>query len=400
MTKAEAGQQPLDRTALLAPPYSLDLPLRHVTVAESLAAAGYRTAFFGKWHVARHHERYLGWSPTHGPRQQGFEVAEEDFGSHPYAQQGMKDSPTEPLADGVFPVDSLTDRAVGFVQSQAKADEPFFLMVSHFYVHTPVKPRVDWLSREIREQFPDLPDARVRYAVFVRLLDHYVGELLGAIDAAGLQENTLVVFTSDNGGDPRFADHGPLRGHKWSLYEGGVRVPAIVRWPGHTPAGSVQPAATIGTDWLPTLLEIGQAEQPLDEPLDGVSIAALLRDPAARLPDDRSMLWHFPYYHPESGSSVERVRRQAGIGPLQVEQAGVDDGQVPFLEPHAALRTGTEKLLYFFESDRIERYTLAADGSIDETAGQSFDQAAARRRIFDALAEHNARLPTTRPLAE
>ena len=391
VTKSDPGRQPIDGTSLLAPPYALDPPERETTIAETLSAAGYRTAFFGKWHVERHHGRYLGWNPERGPTHHGFAVAEEDFGSHPY----NPGSGGWTLADGEYPGDGLTDRAVRFVremseiQTHAENAPPFFLMVSHFYVHTPVRPRVDWLLADIRRRFPDLPEPRVRYAAFVRMLDHYVGQLLDAIDAAGLRESTLVAFTSDNGGDPRFADHGPLRGHKWSLYEGGVRVPLVIRWPGVAPAGAVCDEPAIGTDLLPTFAEAADAETPT---VDGVSLLPLLRDPGAPQPS-RAMLWHFPYYHPESN-----VPRDAEGVPT-IESAGIDDGRAPFLEPHAALRFGDEKIVHLFQTGRTEGYRFAKGGAIDEMTPLDWSaeqEAAARERILNELRSRGARLPERR----
>ena len=253
VTKDAPGRQQRQAgQALATPPFTLNLPLSEITMAEHLGDASYETAFFGKWHLNAHHGGYLGWSPTHGPRQQGFQTAIADFGSHPYSyrneRQTCADRPGRALSqrlDG--------DRAVTYLQQDHKA--PFFLMVSHFYVHTPVQTPCQWLLEKYADKVPaDSPNRqrRIAYAAFVETLDHYAGELLAALDASGQAATTLVVFTSDNGGHPEFAANGPLRGSKWNLYEGGIRVPLLARWPGTIAAGSTCTTPVIGYDLLPT----------------------------------------------------------------------------------------------------------------------------------------------------
>ncbi|MEM6692175.1 MAG: sulfatase-like hydrolase/transferase, partial [Planctomycetota bacterium] len=142
VTKNKPGFQQLDvETPLRAPPITLNLALSETTIAETLASAGYATAFFGKWHLNTHHKRYLGWSPTHGPHKQGFQLATEDFGNHPYA---WRQKPAKPLTQpGSFPKDSLVNQACDYLKQPGK--KPHFAMVSHFYVHTPVKTPCAWL---------------------------------------------------------------------------------------------------------------------------------------------------------------------------------------------------------------------------------------------------------------
>ena len=373
VTKSDPGRQQIAGVPLRTPPFTLDLPLEETTIAERLA--GYRTAFFGKWHVSRHHQRYLGWSPTHGPRQQGFDVAVEDFGGHPYNSE-----PQLPPKRGAYPGDSLTDRAIESITT-ADGSQPFFLMVSHFYVHTPVKPNADWLVVRIRRDHPELPAAHVRYAAFVEILDHHVGRLLAAIDETTSGRETVVVITSDNGGDPRFTRHGSLRGHKWTLFEGGIRVPLLVRWPGVVAAGSVQEEAVIGTDLLPTFAAI--AGQPLTaEPSDGVSLVPLLKDAAATLPP-RPLVWHFPYYHPETNAGPE------------LDVVGTNDNRVPFVEPHSAVRLGDMKTLLFHRTGDVLRFGPDARdaGESQPVALTDAERATAREEVLRLLAERDARLP-------
>ncbi|MBN2291960.1 MAG: sulfatase [Pirellulales bacterium] len=346
VTKNEPGYQKLDSDVpLRAPPLTLNLPLAEETVAERLAALGYETAFFGKWHVSRHHKRrYLRWDPKFGPKKQGFQVAAEDFGDHPYAWGKTKPSDAP---DGIVPRDSMFQRLIDFIREPHQ--RPFFLMASSFYVHTPVKNRCRWLVDKYAKKIPaDAPnrDLRLEYAAFLETLDHHVGTILDAIDQSGLRDNTLVLFMSDNGGHPMYCANAPLRGSKWNLYEGGIRVPFMARWPGVIAPGSKSDTPIIGYDILPTFVEIagGRADG-----VDGVSFAPLFKNPTWR--PQRSLIWHFPYYHPEKNFSKA------------IDAIGVDDFAVSKTRPQSALRRGKYKVVKFAEDNRVELYDLEKDVS-------------------------------------
>jgi uncharacterized sulfatase len=385
VTKSEPGFQPV-AAPLRAPPFTLDLPLEEVTIAEALAAAGYQTAFFGKWHLNRHYRRYLGWSPTHGPRAQGFAIAEEDFGSHPYSYWNNKKKRSFlDLAEGQFPSDSMTDRAISFLRS--RHDRPFFLMVSHYFVHTPVHTRVRWLYERYLARIPiDNPrrDALALYGAMVTTLDHLVGQLLDALGDAKLAESTLVVFTSDNGGHPEYAGNAPLRGSKWNLYEGGIRVPFLIRWPGRIARASESDAVVTGVDLLPTFAEVAGASLPIN--LDGQSFRRLFAEPSA-LREDRKTSWHFPYYHPE--------RNFAKVP----EKIGIDDGFTSQTRPHSVLRSGPWKLIHFYEDDRDELYHLPTDIAEQRNRYDSDADIATqlRKELQAALKASKARMPTVNP---
>ncbi len=344
VTKDQPGKQQIEgKTLLEAPPLTLNLPLDEITIAEALNPAGYETVFAGKWHVSQHHKGYLGWSPTHGPKQQGFTTTIDDFGAHSY---GRKKGVMLEVADEIFPADALTDRAIDFVN--AAHSKPFFMMLSHYFVHTPVQPGCQWLIDKYEAIVPaDSPARanRVRYAAFVEMLDHYVGEMLDGIEDAGRGDNTLVIFTSDNGGHPEYAANSPLRGSKWNLHEGGVRVPMIARWPGKIAAGSTCSEPVIGYDLLPTFTELASTESPAD--IDGRSLMPLLT--GGPPPTERALLWHFPYYHPERGY------RDA---PAAI---GIDDFFTSQTRPHSAMRRGDVKVIYDYETKRSRLYNLAND---------------------------------------
>lgn len=366
---------------VVPPPYTLNLPVEEVTIAELLADAGYRTGMVGKWHLNSHHETYSGWSPIYGPRQQGFQFAVETFGSHPWAYRGTEAPSFGHLAPGLYAPDDLTDAAIEFIE-KAQASEPFFLFVSHFYVHTPVKPRGGWLEGKYRRKLgPEASRERVLYGGFVETLDHHIGRLLEALERTGRASETLVIFTSDNGGHPEYAVNAPLRGSKWHLYEGGIRVPMILRWPGKVKPGTTSNAVVVGTDLFATIAEIATVTTNNPDDLDGASLAEHLAGGPVRR--THPMVWHFPYYHPERGF------------PKYASRIGVGDEFVAQTRPLSAIREGRYKLLYFHEDQRVELYDLTDDiGEQHELSRRQPDVAERlRSKLLAYLAESGARLP-------
>ena len=358
VVKAEEGSQVIEPPqSLKAPPFTLALDLPETTIAEQLKTAGYQTAYFGKWHLNPHYNgRYLGWDPKLGPAQQGFDIAEEDFGSHPYSRK----APAELTVGGQFHRDGITERAISFLKEDH--DQPFFLLVSHFYVHTPVQSPYAWLierySAKIPENTPNR-EKRIEYAAFVETLDYYVGTLLTALDASGHRKDTLVVFLSDNGGHPEYVSHAPLRGSKWNLYEGGVRVPMLMRWPGTISMKVSSNTPVIGYDLFSTFASVAGIDEG-DTQQDGISLVPLLENPAVNF--DRSLYWHFPYYHPE-GDKFGRAKGSIGM----------DDFLVSQTRPHSAIRKDDYKLLHFQEDDRKELYNIKNDPG--EQTNLAFQQA-------------------------
>ncbi len=315
------------------------LDLRVVTLAEALAARGYATASMGKWHLG---------GEGNLPTDQGFDVniAGNDWGSPqsyfwPYERErgdgnivripGLQESGGE----GEYLTDRLTDEALAWMEDNV--DRRFFLYLTHYAVHTPIQ-----AQPELEKKYRDKPGANghdnPRYAAMVESVDNSVGRVLGKLDELGIADNTVVIFFSDNGGLGTVTSMSPLRGSKGMLYEGGIREPLIVRWPGFTRPGSISRVPVIGTDLYPSLLEITGAAPPR-QVLDGVSIAPLLMGrPAGIELTDRPLFWHFPAY-------LEGGRM---IGPWRTT-------------PVAAVRMGDYKLIEFFEDGRLELYDLAAD---------------------------------------
>lgn len=311
--------------ALIPVPNETVLAAEFVTLAEALAAAGYATAALGKWHLGP------------DPLEQGFQLnaggnqTGSPRGGHfsPYANPQLPDGP-----DGECLTDRLTDEAVGFIAEHAS--EPFFLYVSHYAVHTPIESKPE-LSARYEAKEPDGGQDDPRYAGMIESVDQSLGRVLDALAVHDLEGRTLVLFTSDNGGHGGVTSNAPLRGAKGMLYEGGIRVPFAVRWPGVVESGGRCAVPVAGHDLFPTLLEAAGVPVPDGLELDGVSLVPLLEGTGGV---ERELLfWHFPAYL-EAG-------RRAGV-PWRTTPAG------------AVLR-GDLKLLEFFEDGRLELYDLAAD---------------------------------------
>lgn len=338
---------------LTDPAVPLQLPLEVETFAERLGVVGYQTGYFGKWHLG---------GAGFGPTQQGWKTAHETQGHTQPAVAGR----AAPQRTAEF----LTDRAVEFIGQHRT--QPFLLQVSHYAVHIPLS-----TTPELEKKFsakspqPGYPSNPL-YAGLLAELDASVGRTVAAVDAAGLAENTLILFLSDNGGIEHeqsgriVTSNHPLRGEKGTLYEGGVRIPAIARWPGTIPAGRESGTPAITHDIYPTLVELGRATLPTEQPQDGVSLVAHLRNPAATLARN-TLYWHLPHYHHST--------------------------------PASSLRRGDWKLIEFFEGNVLELYNLAADPA--EKNNLATREPARARELRDALAAWRtrvgARLPTPNP---
>jgi arylsulfatase A-like enzyme len=266
------------------------MPAGEVTIAELARARGYATGLVGKWH--------LGFVPGCEPNDQGFDeffghhAGCIDYYSHLYYWTGSQDPPshdlyrnrTEVHEEGQYMTELVAREAVRFVEARGRpaGARPFLLYVPfnapHFPMHAP---------QRFREMYANLPPQRAIYAAMVAALDDAIGRILAALDRAGLADETLVFFASDNGAtvEPE-ANHGggnngPYRGHKFSVLEGGIHIPALVCWPGHVPAGAVRDQLVCAIDLLPTLAEAIDAPLPADRTIDGLSWLALLKDPRA-----------------------------------------------------------------------------------------------------------------------
>ena len=260
--------------------YISNLPLEEVTIAEALRENGYTTAFMGKWH--------LGTETYYYPEHQGFDVniAGRDYGapgSYFFPFTGKWRIPStgktlhkkKPLSGkkGDYLVDRLAAEAEGFIRGNA--GKPFFLMLSHYAVHTPLQGKPNKIAKydvvsKLKQQ------GKPAYAAMVESVDDSVGKVTGVLRELGLEENTLVILTSDNGGFAGATNNSPLRANKGSNYEGGLRVPAIIKWPESRKGGIISSVPITSTDFYPTILAaIGQPLRPYQHQ-DGVDLTLSL----------------------------------------------------------------------------------------------------------------------------
>ena len=347
------------------------LPLDKVTIAQSLKKAGYATALFGKWH--------LGEDGEHHPRHRGFDEAIVSMGRH----FNFETQPKEPVRKGEYLADFLTDKAVDFIQRHREA--PFFLYLPHFGVHSPHQAKENWV-----QHFKDKPAAgghhSTVYAGMIASVDESVGRILKTLERLGLLENTIVIFSSDNGGVGGYSreggliqtgglaskraggeghditDNAPLRSGKGSLYEGGTRVPWIVRWPGVAKPGGQCDVPSIHVDMFPTLLQMAGAEAPEKVVLDGESLVEVIRNPSALLKRE-AIYQHFPGYL-GAGKNLWRTT------------------------PVGVIQSGDWKLMEYFEDHHLELYNLKDDpGETRNLAGSESERAKSLKDKMEAWRE-------------
>ena len=341
--------------------YLNQLPLEQVTVAEELKAAGYRTGFVGKWHLGG--DGYL-------PTDQGFDVnvgggANGNPGDYFWPAWGKRVNGVPGEFDGQYLTDLLAKKSAEFVTDSAAGGDPWFLCVCPYQVHTPIQPKPDLLAKyEAKRARLAAGDPRYEagaggdgrggraglpvrnnphYAAMVESLDDLVGTVLAAVEGAGQTENTLVLFSSDNGGlsvsegkHTPATTNAPLRAGKGWLYEGGVREPLIAAGPG-VAAGETCEARVISNDLRATLLAAaGPAAAPAAaDPRDGLPLNELLNAPG-EVPDQfqtRDLFWHYPHFSNQGGS------------------------------PGGAILRGDRKLIERYEDGSLELYDLKTDPS-------------------------------------
>ena len=338
---AAAGKAWRRNTRLLPATYTRQLELKEFTLAEALKENGYATFFAGKWHLG---------NEGFWPEDQGFDI--NQGGHHrggpyggkkyfsPYGNPRLEDGP-----DGEHLPDRLASETVKFMA--ANKSKPFLAYLSFYSVHTPLISRTDlrdkYLARKkergLEAKWGKEHNRQVRlvqehavYGGMVEAMDLAVGKVLDGLKEHGLEDNTVVFFMSDNGGLSTSEGHPtsnlPLRGGKGWMYEGGIREPMMVRWPGVTKPGSVNDTPVTSTDFFPTIMEMAGLKPQLPLPIDGVSFTTALRGK----PQDRGALyWHYPHYGNQGNA------------------------------PTAAVREGDWKLIEWYEDGRLELFNLADD---------------------------------------
>lgn len=323
------------KAKLKVPDWTMHLPLEERTLAEALHSAGYATASIGKWHLG---------GPEFYPEKQGFDrnVGGYDKGQPPsyFAPYRIPTLPEGPA--GEYLTDREAEEAVRFIDENR--ERPFFLYLPHYAVHTPLMGKQE-VVRKYRERVrPEDPQKNPTYAALVESVDESVGRVLKALEERKLAERTVVIFTSDNGGLIGSTSNLGLRAGKGSAYEGGVRVPLLVRWPGVTQPGTECAVPVMSIDHYPTLIQAAGLTPAAGQILDGESLLPLLRgDGSLRR---QSLYWHYPHYHPGGAT------------------------------PYGAVRKGDWKLIEFFEDQHVELYDLRNDPQEQQNVASTSPQVA------------------------
>ena len=360
---------------LKRPQIQQSLPMEEGTIANALKAAGYQTAFIGKWH--------LGEAPETWPEHRGFDLNIGGCGHghppsyfSPYRFPNLADGPR-----GEYLNDRLTEEALRFIERSK--DKPFFLYLPHYAVHNPMQAKAEVIAKykvkaasrpAIGPEFITDNGRQVRqvqnhpiYAAMVESLDESVGRVLSKLTELGLDKNTVVIFTSDNGGlstsEGTPTSNLPLRGGKGWPYEGGVREPLLVKWPGVIPSDSVSREPMISTDYFPTLLEIAGLPAQPERHLDGQSFVSALKGDSL---SERPLFWHYPHYSNQGGA------------------------------PNGAVRVGNFKLIEWYEDMRVELYNLNDDlGEHHDLAVSMPEKTAALRSLLhNWRTQVKAQMPT------
>jgi arylsulfatase A len=354
-----------------------NLPREEVTLADMFKQKNYYTAHIGKWHLG---------TAAYYPETQGYDlnVGATYWGApasffYPYrghwsaTDPELRYVPVGPGREGDYLTDRLTDHAVETIE--AHRDEPFFISLWYHTVHTPIQGKPE-LVKHFQNKSPGVRHNHPEYAAMVASLDENVGRVLQTLDELQLADNTVVILTSDNGGvdfpsrkagDRVPTVNTPWRSGKGTLYEGGIRVPLMIRWPGRTKPGTTCDEMVTSEDIFPTLAEgLDLGVETLTE-LDGTSLVALMVNPAIELDRD-TLFWHYPHYYPR-------------------------------MTPGSAVRNGDWKLIHYYEDDTVEVFNLAADpGETTDISAQHPDRVQQLRTRLNAWRrDTDANAPVANP---
>ena len=314
------------------------------SLAELLKKAGYVSARLGKWHV--------------GDDNQGFDLNSAE-GTPDFITN--KNGEERRYYNDLNVAERLTDLGLEFIENHQK--QPFFLYLSHWEVHTPMaalEERLAYFDEKLRE-FP-AKNFNSTYAAEIEQVDKSVGRVMEKLEALGIRENTIFIFTSDNGGLSDVTSNAPLRKGKGTYYEGGIRVPFVVSCPGQIRSAQETDVPVIGVDIFPTLAEISGASPAPMQPQDGVSILPLLKGEEI---EERSIFWHFPLYLTGSEDKCLPV-----YGSDEIHWRAV---------PSSVIMKGDWKLIYYYEYDDFELFNLAED------VGESKDLGGEQKYVANAL---------------
>jgi len=357
------------------PNWTQYLAEEEITLAESFKADNYNTVHIGKWH--------LGEEEKYWPENQGFDVniggysvgaPQKRNGGNgyftPYLNPRLKDGP-----EGEYLTERLANEASEYIENHKSDKKPFFMNLWFYNVHTPLQAK-----KEKIEKYRALVDSSKHqtnpvYAAMIEHMDDAVGVILNKLKEAGLEENTIVLFTGDNGGlcgnyennKQKVTSNFPLRSGKGDIYEGGVREPFIIKWPSKIPAGSVNETPIMSIDIYPTLLGLTGSPKKESNEIDGIDLTPLLTQNKSIKRD--ALFWHYPHYHLEGA------------------------------KPYSAIRKGDWKLIQVFENDSLELYNLKDD--IGENNNLAKTQPAKVKELIDDLniwrKKVGAQLPSVNP---
>ncbi len=397
----QASERMVKFMKLQPPPFKHELPLEEVTIAEALKEAGYKTGFAGKWHLGKTEEFWPenqgfdlnvgGWragAPYYRKYDRETDTWSDDSGfTSPYKNPRLEDGPV-----GEYLTDRLGTESIKFIRENK--DAPFLLFLSFYTVHNPMHGKPEkvrkyrekakmqgldrvapfvkgkpWMDRldpgNWRER---VVQSNPEYAAMVESMDENIGRVLDALDELKLAENTVVVFMSDNGGlstsEGSPTSNLPLRAGKGWLYEGGIREPVIIKWPGRGRSGAVCDEPVTSMDFYPTFLEMANLPAKPKQHMDGKSLTPLLRGKKSL--DREALYWHYPHYSNQGD------------------------------KPASAVRMGDFKLIEYFEDGRTELYNIADDlGETRNLAAEMPEKTAELQQKLRAWRKQiNAQMPT------
>ena len=338
------------------------LSLESETLAERLKKdAHYATAFIGKWHL------YTGRDKKYNPLNQGFDIniGGCSYGGPPTFFDPYRIDFLPDRKEGEYLPYRLADEAIAFISEQNSKDKPFFVALWNYTVHWPME-----APDKLVEKYKKLPVKGYRdhrYAAMIEAMDIAIGKVLKSLDDLNIAEETLVIFTADNGPFGGVGDASPLRADKGHLYEGGIRVPLIVRWPGKVEAGAVEETPVILTDLHPTILAATGLDLNSTIPNDGHNLLPLLKGKEKL--KNRAVYWHYPNF---------AFHRDNRLG--------------------SAIREGDYKLIHFYDTDSVELYNLKNDISEKNDLSGKMPQLASRlkNKLKVWLQDSGAVMPTKR----
>ncbi|MBW1890445.1 MAG: sulfatase [Deltaproteobacteria bacterium] len=349
------GRHRYPKTGRIIPPADrMFLPIEEVTIANALKPAGYKSASIGKWHLG---------DKDYWPEKQGFDlnIAGWTHGSppayfYPYEKPGSGWNASIPTLKGGKPgeylTDRLTDETIKFIDENK--NNPFFVYLTHYAVHTPLQAPKPLIQKYTEKLKTDKSQFNATYAAMIESVDTNFGRVLDKLDQLNLTDNTIIIVASDNGGLAKVTNNQPLRAGKGYLYEGGIRVPFFVKWPGKVKPGTVCDTPVTSEDIYPTIMDMVGPDAKPHKNIDGLSLAKVLTGNGKL--NSRTLYWYYPHYSPQS-----KV-------------------------PGSAVRDGDYKLIEYYDPVKVELYNLKED--ISEKTNLAQKMPAKVKQLQNKLKNH------------